>query len=96
MLVQGTTNACNSIISGISEPTQRREKDAFWNYLEELMEIFDLPWCLIRNFNELTNPTEKRGGQNYSCTKYQRLNNFPRQSHATCVPVNGTIYTWKK
>ena len=96
MLVHDTNNACDSIISGIYVPAQLRDKHPFWNYLKELTELFDLPWCLIKDFNELTNPTEKKGGQNYLFTKYQQLNNFLRQTHGTCVPVNGTIYTWNK
>jgi len=83
-------------ISGIYPPIQQRENEAFWNHLRDLNKIFDLPWCIIGDFNELANPSEKRGGQNHPCTKYRRLNNFLTQTNATFVPVNRTIYTWKK
>jgi len=64
--------------------------------LSESHKIFDLPWCIIGDFNELANPSEKRGGICYPNTKYQQLNNFMTQNNAISVPLNGSIFTWKK
>ena len=96
LLVHGTSTMLSSIISGIYAPTQQKKKDSFWNLLLELNEIFDLPWCIIEDFNELANPSEKREGINHPCTKYRRLNNFLYQSNAISLPVNGSLYTLKK
>ena len=51
-----------SIISGIYAPVQPRHKDAFWNHLTNVNNIFDNPWCLIGDFNELESPADKIGG----------------------------------
>jgi len=56
LLMHDTTNT-------FSSPAQQREKEAFWNHLRDLNGIFDLPWCIIGDFNELANPSEKREGQ---------------------------------
>ena len=91
-----TVTSLSSIISGIYAPTQQRENDSFWNMLNALIEIFDLPWCIIWDFNELANPSEKRGGIIYPSTKFQRLNNFLLRNSVISVPVNGLGLTWKK
>ena len=51
-----------TIISGVYAPAQQKDKDSFWNHLFQLNSVIDLPWCLIGAFNELANPTEKKGG----------------------------------
>jgi len=89
LLVHDTGTSLSSIISGIYAPTQQREKDSFWNMLNASLEIFDLPWCIIGDFNELANPSEKRGGIIYPSTKFQRLNNFLHRNSAISVPING-------
>jgi len=96
LLVHDTTNSMQSIISGIYAPTQQREKDSFWTLLNETHKLFDLPWCIIGDFNELANPSEKRRGICHPNTKYHRLNNFLTQNNAISVPVNGSIFTCKK
>ena len=88
LLVHDTSTSISSIISGIYAPTQQREKDSFWNLLSKSHMIFDLPWCIIGDFNELANPSEKGGGICHPNTKYQRLNNFLTQNNAISVPVN--------
>jgi len=55
----------------------------------DLHHTFDLPWCLIGDFNELTNPLEKRGGQVVAATRYQIFNSFLLNIDAESVHVNG-------
>ena len=62
MLIHDTGQACISIISGVYAPAQQRDKESFWSHLLQLNNVIDLPWCLIRDFNEVANPIEKRGG----------------------------------
>jgi len=96
LLVHDTTISVSSIISGIYAPAQPREKDSFWQYLIELTTVFDLPWCIIGDFNEIASPSEKQGGQVFPCNKYWRLNQFLSLTKGVFVPVNGSIFTWKK
>jgi len=50
------------MVSGVYAPVQQREKESFWNHLLQLSHVVELPWCLIGDFNELANPSEKNGG----------------------------------
>jgi len=96
MLVYDTSKKCSSIVSGIYAPAQNLDKASFWNQLLQLNNIIDLPWCIIGDFNELANPTEKRGGKRYPLAKYERLNSFMYHINATSVPFTGSPFTWKK
>jgi len=96
LLVHDTTLSVSSIISGIYATAQPREKDSFWQYLAELNIVFDLPWCIIGDFNKIANPSEKQGGQVFPCHKRWRLNQFLSITKGVSVPVNRSIFTWKK
>ena len=96
MLVHDPAKGQNSIVSGIYAPAQPREKTQFWEQLTHLNEVFDVPWCLLGDFNELGSPEEKKGGQPLSFGKYQRLNKFISDINAETIQVKGSIFTWKK
>ena len=85
-----------SIISGIYAPAQPRHKDVFWSHLHNLNEVFDYPWCLIGDFNELESPTDKVGGTPVTPSRFIRLTNFLNSCRATTLPVQGRSFTWKK
>jgi len=59
-----------SIISGVYAPAQAHDKDSFWTHLLQLNGVFDLPWCIIGDFNELAKPSEKRGGKHYPLSTF--------------------------
>jgi len=61
MLIHDPRRGQNSIISGIYAPAQAKEKDLFWEHLIQLNLVFDVPWCLMGDFNELASPNEKKG-----------------------------------
>ena len=71
-------------------------EDAFRNQLLQFNSIFDLPWCLIGDFNEIASPGEKKGGLRYPLSKYERLNKFTNTIKASTVPCKGNLFTWKK
>jgi len=85
-----------SIVSGIYAPAQIQEKDSFWNHLVQMNNVIDLPWCIIGDCNELTNHSEKRGGQRLPLSKFDRLNTFLDNINAISVPFTGSPFTWKK
>ena len=79
----------DSIILGIYALAQPIQKESFLNHLMELHHTFDLPWCLIGDFNELANPLGKRGGQVLAEIQYQRLHSFLCSINGESVHVNG-------
>ena len=48
--------------STIYAPAKNVDKSGFWNHLAKLNSVIDAPWCIIGDFNELENNTEKKGG----------------------------------
>ena len=96
MLIHDVQKAQNCILSGIYAPAQEKEKNEFWNYLLELNTVFDLPWCLIGDFNELASSKEKIGGQSLANRKYNRLNSFTNSINAEPLHVKGRLFTRKK
>ena len=63
MLIYDLKKAQNFIISGINVPTQLKDKNSFPEHLLGLNNVIDVPWRLIGDFNELSKPNEKKGGQ---------------------------------
>ena len=96
MLVYDTSKQCSSIISGVYAPAQFHDKGCFWQHLEHMNDVIDLPWCIIGDLNELANPSEKRGGKRYPPSRFARLNNFMNRLNAVSVPATGYPFTWKK
>jgi len=96
MLIHDPSITQNLIISGIYAPAQQRDKDIFWNHLYHLNEVVDLPWCIVGDFKELANPSEKRGGRPQPSTKFARINDFMNTINASTIPTNGSLFTWKK
>jgi len=61
------------IISGVYAPAQLGQKESFWQHLADLNTVIDSPWCLIGDFNELEDSSEKRGGSSLSMAQCRRL-----------------------
>ena len=60
MLVHDPKKGQNSTVSGIYAPTQLKEKDKFREHLLQLNIVFDVPRCLMGDFNKLASPNEKK------------------------------------
>ena len=90
--------SCNKtcIVSGVYGPTKEMDKDVFWTHLDNLNTVFDLPWALIGDFNELENATDKHGGRPVSLNRIRRLPLFLRSSHCESIPVQGSPFSWKQ
>ena len=84
------------IISGIYAPAQLRQKDPFWQHLVDLNAVIDSPWCLIGDFNESEDFSEKRGGASLLTSHYRRLPQFLRTIDGSSILVQGRPFTWKK
>ena len=65
-----------SVISGIYAPAQSGQKDSFWQHLADLNAVVDSPWCLIGDFNELEDLSEKRGASLYRCPLVDGYHSF--------------------
>jgi len=50
------------ILTAVYAPAQSAEKEVFWPHLQQLNESFTLPWCIIGDFDELLDSSNKIGG----------------------------------
>jgi len=82
----------NCIISGVYGPAKEADKDTFWNHLTNLNSVFDLPWLLLGDFNELESANEKRGGRPVSLRRIGRLPNFLRASQCESVRSRAILF----
>ena len=96
MLIYDPMPAQTSVVSGIYALAPINQKAHFWEYLLELNNVIDSPWCLIGDFNELENFNEKRGGQMPAPSHFTRLTKFLSDINAETIPVNGCLFTWKQ
>ena len=77
----------NCIVSGVYGPAKEMDKDVFWDHLVNLNTVFDLPWVLIGDFNELESANDKHGGRQVSLKRIGRLPQFLRASQCESIPV---------
>ena len=64
--------ASNSVwlVTELNGPTDRRLRDSFWEELDATRSNCSGPWCLRRDWNVISFPYEKLGGNRMS-TKYR-------------------------
>jgi len=71
-------------------------RQAAWNFLRNLSEQYVGPWCIIGDFNDIMDDSEKRG----RATRPRWLINGFRQavldSGISDVPLEGYPFTWFK
>jgi len=65
------------ILITLYDPTQNRDKHAFWYHLKQLNEsITLLPWSIIGHFSELHQSSDKVRGACLTIARSKRLNEF--------------------
>jgi len=95
-LVHDKLNAKECLLSAVYAPARENQKDAFWEHLHRLHNSIDKPWCIMGDFNEMLNASEKIGGTPLTPSKVHRLNDFLHYSNSFDVTVQGRLFTWKK
>ena len=84
------------VFSGNYAPTQIGGKDQFWEHLTHLNTVFDIPWCLMGDLNELGSPEEKKGGELLPRSKFYRLNHFLTEIDVDSIPIKATSSPGKR
>lgn len=83
------------LLSVVYGSPQERIRDDLWNELRVTQANYNLPWCVVGDFNAVLHPHEKEGGGAFN----QRL----AQSFANCIfdcslvdlGSNGPLFTWR-
>jgi len=93
--VVDNTNSKQFILTATYAPAQDRDKDAFWHHLKQLNESINLLWCIIGDFNELLQSSDKVRGATMTIARTQRLNDFLDHAKSIDAHVQGRVFTWK-
>jgi len=94
-LVHDKLNAEECLLSAVYAPARKNQKDAFWKHLYHLHNSIDKPWCIMGDFNEMLNVSEKIGGTPLTPSKVQRLNDFLHYSNSFDATVQGRLLLGK-
>ena len=94
-LVHDKLNAKECLLSAVYASARENQKDTFWEHLYHLHNSIDKPWCIMGDFNEMLNASEKIGGTPLTSSKLQRLNDFLHYSNSFDATVQGRLFTWK-
>ncbi|KAJ8428538.1 hypothetical protein Cgig2_003786 [Carnegiea gigantea] len=87
MLVHDPGNSQNILVSGVYGPTKAREKDLFWEHLNRMNSVIDLPWMIVGDLNELELLTDKQGDTPPSLQRMERLASFLSTTRAESIIV---------
>jgi len=74
-LILDKLNAKECLLSAVYAPVRENQKDDFWLHLHQLHNYIDKPWCILGDFNEMLNASQKIGGIPLS-PRYKDLMSF--------------------
>ena len=89
-------NSKQCMLSAIYAPPQEIDKNNFLSHLKYLNNVIDIPWCLMGDFNEMLQISDKIGGAPLNTSKIRRCNDFLEYSKGWDADVQGRMFTWKK
>jgi len=74
--VVDNVNNKQCMLTTIYAPACSGDKDVFWRHLKQLNDLITLPWCIIGDFNELLQLSNKVGATLPTIARTRRLNDF--------------------
>jgi hypothetical protein len=77
------------------EPSGDR-KHLSWDYIRDLNSMFDLPWMIIGDFNEILSNSEKEGGNLRPQRCMQQFRDVLIQCNLSDLGFNGDMFTWRR
>jgi hypothetical protein len=77
------------------EPSGER-KHLSWDYLRDLHGMYDLPWLVIGDFNEILSNSEKEGGNLRPQRCMQQFRDALTHCNLTDLGFLGDVFTWRR
>jgi exonuclease III len=78
---------------GFPDNGRRRES---WNFLRQLAQVSNLPWCVLGDFNDILSPSEKKGRTDRAPYLINGFRSAVLDSGLADVHMEGYLYTWFK
>lgn len=72
----------------------RRDNPMVWNSMEEHLRNWNLPACLVGDFNAISSPAEKHGGNSVFSTPNRSFKNWISAVGLIDMGHHGPAYTW--
>ena len=79
--------------SGVYGPTQNSLRESFWEELGAIKGLWDCPWCVGGDFNEVLFPNERSRGGRLS-NSMRRFSDILSDLELRDLPLQGGPYTW--
>ena len=81
------------VFSGVYGPIKKRYRESFWEELGSIRGLWDNPWCLGGDFNEILSPSERSRGGRIS-NSMRRFADVLNDLGLRDLPLQGGHYTW--
>ena len=79
--------------TGVYGPVENSLREPFWEELGSIKGLWDCPWCVGGNFNEVLFPNERsRGGR--LTNSMRRFSDIRNDLDLRDLPLQGGPYTW--
>ena len=92
-LVEMEDKKGRSRVCWIYASTDFDERRNQWDYIKKSVEIFDIPWLCIGDFNEIKENGEKKWGRIRGKRRINNFQEFINDCELMEVPFKGQLYT---
>ena len=82
------------VFSGVYGPIEKRFRESFWEELGSIRGLWDNPWCVGGDFNEILSPNERSRGGRIS-NSMRRFVDVLNDLGLRDLPLQGGHYTWQ-
>lgn len=83
-------------LTGIYGEPNKNLRRRTWDILSKLARYSNLPWCVIRDWNNILIQSEKKGGVVYPQVLIDGFNNILEEIKLTDIELCGQPYTWER
>ena len=80
--------------SGVYGPVEKSLRESFWEELGSIKGLWEDPWCVSSDFNEILSPNERSKGGRISNTM-RRFFDILNDLGLRDLPLQGGPYTWR-
>ena len=81
------------VFSGVYGPVENSVRESFWEELGSIKGLWDCPWCIGGDFNEVLFPNERSRGGRLS-NSMRRFSDILNDLDLRDLPLQGGPYTW--
>ena len=96
MLYHDSNTKRSLFIVFVYAPPIPRQKQVFWELLQEFISSLDFPFIIAGDLNEIQCEAEKLGGAKPNAQRFKRLSNFKEANNLKDLDTVGNEFTWRK